>query len=378
MMPLISPDFDHSEIEMLAACLESGWVTQGPFVSRFEDLVRKEQEVEHALATTSCTAGLHLANMALGIGPGDEVIVPAFTWVTSAYSVEYVGATPVFADIDLDTFNLSINSIEDHITHRTRAIMPVHLFGLPCDMDPLLAIARKHDLLVIEDAACGIGTKYKGKPVGGFGDAGAFSFHPRKIITTGEGGMVTTQSDEVAAEVRSLRNHGATGPPAGVSASSPHVMSTFRKLGFNLRLSDIQAAVGVSQMAKLGHLIAHRRSIANLYAEALQGVSNLILPVVPDYAFHTFQSFVVRLVGDSVSRRNEVMQQMYLEGISTRPGTHSVPLLDYFVKAETREFEKWPNAILAEKSTITLPIFPDMSITDVEKVVKSLRRNICN
>src|SRR4029079_6719914 len=212
MMNLTFPRFDGDELKLLGECLDSKWVTQGPFTKKFEGLFAARHQVKHALATTSCTAALHLATLALDLKPGDEVIVPALTWVTSAHAVEYVGAKPVFAEIEADTFNLDPKAFEAAITPRTRAVMVVHLFGLAARMDELLAVARKHKLAVIEDAACAVGTTYGGKPVGSLGDLGCFSFHPRKVITTGEGGMVTTGDDGLAKRVASLRNHGSTGP----------------------------------------------------------------------------------------------------------------------------------------------------------------------
>src|SRR5665213_1645406 len=202
-MNLTEPSFDETEIEMLRSCLSSKWVTQGPLTERFEKLIAERHRVKYALACTSCTAALHLATLALKLGPGDEVIVPAFTWVTSANCAEYVGARPVLADIDLATYNLDPDAFAAAITPRTRAVVVVHLFGLAADMGPILKIAEQHGIAVIEDAACAIGTTWKGKPVGVLGDVGCLSFHPRKIVTTGEGGMVLTDRDDLAASMRS-------------------------------------------------------------------------------------------------------------------------------------------------------------------------------
>jgi perosamine synthetase len=256
---LTSPRFDDEEINLVKACLASRWVTQGPLTEKFEELVAARHQVKYSLATTSCTAALHLATMALGLGPGDEVIVPAFTWVTSAHCAEYVGATVRFADVEAQTFNIDPGAYEAAITQNTRAVVVVHLFGLAAKMDEIVDIAKRHDHFVIEDAACAIGTTYRGVPVGGGGAFGCFSFHPRKVITTGEGGMVLTKSKELADRVRSLRNHGSTGfLHSSPFASQPYHMDSFEVLGYNLRLSDIQAAIGIAQMGKLdaGLLIA--------------------------------------------------------------------------------------------------------------------------
>jgi len=368
---LTEPSFDEAEIELVRACLDSKWVTQGPMTERFEELVGETCGARHTLATTSCTAALHLATMALDLGPGDEVIVPAFTWVTSAYSAEYVGAKVVFADIDPKTFNIDPNSFQSAITPRTKAVIAVHLFGLSAPMDEILAIARKHGLAVIEDAACAVGTTYSGRPVGTIGDIGCFSFHPRKVITTGEGGAVTTQDDAIAKAVRSLRNHGASGlPDAAIEPHGPWSMATFNRLGFNLRLSDIQAAVGIAQMAKLPRLLADRRARARRYFEALKDIGDVALP--SDDPGHTYQSFVVRLYEGGRRRRNGVMAEMAKQQISTRPGTHAVHRLDYFRNKYGCAPEEFPNAAAAEDLTITLPILPGMSDADQARVVKAL------
>ncbi len=368
---LTEPSFDEAEIELVRACLASKWVTQGPMTERFEQLVGESCGARHTLATTSCTAALHLATMALNLGPGDEVIVPAFTWVTSAYSAEYVGAKAVFADIDPRTFNIDPKSLEAAITPRTKAVIAVHLFGLSAPMDEVIAIATKHGLAVIEDAACAIGTSYRGRPVGAIGDIGCFSFHPRKVVTTGEGGAVTTQNDAIAKAVRSLRNHGASGlPDATVEPHGPWSMAVFNRLGFNLRLSDIQAAVGIAQMAKLSRLLADRRARAGKYFEALKGVNDLALP--SDDPGHTYQSFVVRLYEGGRRRRNGVMAEMAKQGISTRPGTHAVHRLGYFRDKYGCAPEAFPNASAAEDLTVTLPILPSMCDAAQERVVRAL------
>lgn len=376
-MNITEPSFDESEIEMLRACLDSKWVTQGPMTERFEKLVAEAQDLKHALACTSCTAALHLAAMALRLGPGDEVIVPAFTWVTSAHSAEYVGARPVFADVDPATFNIDPAALAAAVTPRTKAIVAVHLFGLAAPMDEITAIARKHGLAVIEDAACAIGTTYKGRPVGAIGDLGCFSFHPRKAVTTGEGGAVTTNDDGLAKLVRSLRNHGTTGlPDAALEPHGPWTMGTFDNLGFNLRLSDIQAAVGVAQMAKLSRLLAERRRIGKRYTALLSGNPHLVCPTAGDNDGHTYQSYVVRLPDGGRRRRNSVMAALAAEKIQTRPGTHAVHRLGYYATKYGYRPEEFPHAAAAEDTTITLPIFPGMTDADQDKVVEIVTRTL--
>lgn len=376
-MELTFPEFDETEIENLRACLDSGWVTQGPFVDQFEKQVAELHRVEHAMATTSCTAALHLSTLALDLGPGDEVIVPAFTWITSANCAEYVGAKTVFVDIDRDTYNMDMEALEAAINERTRAIVAVHLFGLAADMDRINALAEKHDLFVIEDAACAIGTQYKGQPIGGLGDAGCFSFHPRKVVTTGEGGMVTTNDAGLADIVHSLRNHGSTGIQNLEQPRGPWTMATFNRLGYNLRLSDIQAAVGVAQMEKFERLLKGRRDAAFQYSELLADMEEFAYPTTgADCSGHSFQSYVIRLKEGNRECRNEIMQVLADNGINTRPGTHAVPTLGYYQDKYHIKPGSFPIAEECQDMTITLPLFPRMSREDQGKVVDCLRQAV--
>ncbi|HKA08443.1 MAG TPA: DegT/DnrJ/EryC1/StrS family aminotransferase [Gemmataceae bacterium] len=376
MMNLTFPHFDGDELRLLAECLESKWVTQGPFTKKFETLFSARHRVKHALATTSCTAALHLAALALDLKPGDEVIVPALTWVTSAHAAEYVGAKAVFADVEADTFNLDPMAFAAAITPRTRAVVVVHLFGLAAKMNEVLALARQQKLAVIEDAACAVGTTYDGRPVGSFGTIGCFSFHPRKVVTTGEGGMVTTEDDALAKRVACLRNHGATGPGPLQDPTRPYHMGTFNMLGFNLRLSDIQAAVGVAQMAKLDRLLAERQKLVGRYRELLRGVEEIALPAVPAKCGHTYQSFVIRLLKGGRERRNAVMNQMQKSEIQTRPGTHAVHRLGYYADKYGLKPGDFPVAAAAEDTTITLPLFPGMSEADQKRVSDELKAGL--
>ena len=372
-MKLTSPVFDEAEIDGLRACLASGWVTQGPLTERFERLVAERHQLRYALATTSCTAALHLSMMALEIGPGDEVLVPALTWVTTAHSIEYVGARPVFVDVAIDTYNIDPSLIETAITPRTRAVIAVHLFGLAAPMGEILDIARRHGLAVIEDAACAIGTTYRGRAVGALGDIGGFSFHPRKVVTTGEGGMVTTNRDDLMQRVRSLRNHGSTGlPTVDEEPHGPWTMATFNGLGFNLRFSDIQAAVGIAQMGKLDALLEERRARAERYSSLLASIQQLALPDGGDSDGHTYQSYVVRLIGADRGQRNEVMRRLAERDIETRPGTHAVHRLGFYAKRYGYRPQDFPNAALCEDTTITLPLCPGMSDADQHQVVETL------
>ncbi len=372
-MNITEPDFDDDELRLLRQCLDSHWVTQGPMTAKFEKLFATRHQVEHALATTSGTAALHLATLALGVEPDDEVIVPAFTWVTSAHCAEYVGAKTVFVDVEFETYNLDPAALEAAITPRTRAIVAVHLFGLPAKLDEIMAIARRYHLLVIEDAACAVGTTYKDVPVGALGDIGCFSFHPRKVITTGEGGMVTTNRADLADRVKSLRNHGSTGPAPGDDPAKPYTMSTFNRLGYNLRLSDIQASVGIAQMGKLDRLLAERRKLANRYNQLLADVTQISLPIAPAGFGHTYQSYVIRLLDGDRARRNKVMDVLAEAKIQTRPGTHAVHRLGYYVTKYQLRDDQFPVARTCEETTITLPVFRGMTYADQHHVVDCLR-----
>lgn len=370
-MKLTTPIFDKTELENIKDCLDSGWVTQGPFVARFEKQIASEHKVKYAIATTSCTAALHLSVIALGIKPGDEVIVPAFTWITSASCVEYVGAKVIFSDVDPDTYNIDPDALLSKITDKTKAIIVVHLFGFPAPMDEIMKIARDNSLMVIEDAACAIGASYKGKMVGNIGNIGCFSFHPRKIITTGEGGAITTDSETLAKLVTSLRNHGST----GISVSSheitgPWSMAEFPNLGFNYRMSDIQASIGVAQMGKLKELVKERRRLAEIYNELLCNNKKIRTPRKSEG--HTYQSYVIKLADVVGKKRNMVMSGLENKGIETRPGTHAVHRLTYYRNKYNIKANEYPNASNCEDTTITLPLYPNMKEVEQNYVVNAL------
>jgi perosamine synthetase len=354
--------------------LLSGWLTQGPKVAEFEKKFASYHEANHALATTSCTTGLHLMLAALGIGPGDEVIVPAFTWVSTANVVLYCGAIPVFADIDPHTFNINPKDIAQRITTRTKAVMVVHLFGLCADMDAIRAVVPAH-IPILEDCACAAGATYKGKFAGTLGLAGAFSFHPRKSITTGEGGMVTTNDSAYAGICDQLRNHGASvSEEIRHKGPKPYLLPDFNLLGFNYRMTDLQGAVGVVQMEKLSSFIKERQQWANFYCEELANIEWLRMPSRPTEGQHAWQSFVTH-VDPALAPvpRNEIMEKLQQQGISTRPGTHAVHMLNFYSQKYDLKPHDYPGAQDANDNSMSIPLHNRMTAEDYKYVVRVIK-----
>jgi dTDP-4-amino-4,6-dideoxygalactose transaminase len=373
----MKPFFDKEELENLARCLESGWVTQGPMVTKFEKLFSEVHGTNTTTPSPPAPRPCISPPWRIGLKPGDEALVPALTWVTSANCVEYAGAKAVFVDIAPATFNIDPAKIEAAITPRTKAIVVVHLFGLSAEMDKIMEIAARRGLKIIEDCACAVGCAYDGKPVGGIGDAGCFSFHPRKVVTTGEGGMVSTNDKALADMVNSLRNHGTIGGEPGPGAMpKPYDMSPVENLGYNLRLSDIQGAVGLAQMGKLKALLAERKAIAGKYFDALADVGDLALPFVPPKCGHSYQSFVVRILDGGRARRNAVMEALAADGIQSRPGTHAVHRLGYYRRKYDIAPDAYPNACDGEDLSITLPVFHGMTDEDLSRVVASFKKSM--
>lgn len=364
-MRLNIPLTDEAEAIAVSQVLKSGYLTQGPQAAQFERLVAEEVGTEFAFATSSATTGLHLALAALNISPGDEVIIPDFSFPATANAVVQQGAVPVFVDIDLATFNLEPSLLEAAITPRTRAIMPVHAFGLCADMPEINRIARAHDLPVIEDAACALSGSWNGVQAGALATVGVFSFHPRKIITTGEGGMITTDSREIAERIQVLRTHG------GVKGE---LYLDFVEAGFNYRLSDVHAAIGVAQMSKLPHIRARRQQLAAELTSRLDPIGGLATPSVPASAVHAYQSYVVLL--DVEIDRDEVIREMKRHDIETTLGTYSMHLQPYFRERFQIANEALPNATRAHYSALTLPLYPQMVEGDIDRIAEALTRSI--
>ena len=382
MIPITKPYFGEEERLAVQRPLESGWVVQGPEVERFELLFADYTGAPHAVAASSCTTALHIAVAALGVEPGDEVVVPAFTWVSTANVVEHLGGRAVFCDVDLATFNAPPEAMADAVTERTVGLVPVHLFGLCADLGPTLDLARSRGFWVVEDAACALGARYRGQHAGTIADAGCFSFHPRKSVTTGEGGMVTTARDDIAATCRSLRDHGASRSDyERHSEDGGFLLSEYELLGFNFRLTDIQGALGCAQMERVEWILDRRRAIAARYDEALADVDWLRTPTTPDGYVHGYQAYVCLFAPEEPSltnvdelhrRRNRLMARLEERGIATRQGTHAAVLQDVYARRYDIRPEQFPNAYLADRLSLALPLYPQLTDAEQETVVEAL------
>jgi dTDP-4-amino-4,6-dideoxygalactose transaminase len=364
MIPLARPSFTKTEIGEIRKVLESGIVAEGPTTREFEKRFANHVGMKHAIAVTSCTTALHLALVAQGIGPGHEVIAPAFTFPASTNAIVQSGAKPVLVDVDPRTYNIDPSKIEEKISGSTKAIMPVHLFGQSADMDQITKIASAHGLKVVEDAACGIEARYRGRMVGTIGDVGCYSFHPRKILTTGEGGMLVTNDDETANMALSLKNHG-------------HALNddSFQYFGYNYRLSDILAAIGLVQLKRAAKLVSERKRIAKRYTKTLLAdFKGLVSPpaVAPD-VFHTYQAYVTYVEDQSPRNRDEINVLMRKAGIETQRGTRAVHLEPAYQRTYGYRRGMFPGAEAAFDHTLTLPLYNGITLGEMDRVLDNLR-----
>lgn len=372
-IPIAIPLFDRDEEELVGAVIRSGWVSQGKKVREFEDQFASFVGAGYAVATTSCTTALHAALMVSGIGAGDDVIVPSLSFIATANSVVHAGARPVFADVDPDTCNITRKTIENVLTKKTKAIMPVHQMGLPVDLDPIQDLCRKNNYVLIEDAACAAGSEYKGRKIGGDGNMACFSFHPRKIITTGEGGMITTNDSTVAEKLRKLRHHGMSVSDVERHDSKQVIIETYQEIGYNYRMTDLQAAMGIAQLKKLKFIVERRRQIANLYDNELSAIKCIKVPQVPAYAYHNYQSYWIELLESAPVTRDKLMQQLLERGIATRRGIMAIHMEECYKNCVQ---EVLPNTERITKNAILLPIYPSMTQDMQSYVIESIKEII--
>lgn len=401
-IPVTEPYFTEEELLFVKEALDSGWVAQGPRVAEFERKIATHEKIAEGVATTSCTTALHLAMKAQGMEKGMDAIAPAFTFVATENAIVETGATPVMVDIRRDTFNIDPEQTEQLIkkgydqkggrlyNKKTGnvlwGIIPVHEFGLCCEIEKINEIAGKYDLQVIEDAACALGAKIGEVHQGGFGNTSCVSFHPRKSITTGEGGMILTEDTDLAKRLRELRTHGSTISADARDKGKGFLLPEFHEAGYNYRMTDIQGAVGLAQAEKLDFIIAEKRKGASVYDSMIpEKLQEFIIPKVPEGYFHTYQSYVCMLnlitlgIEDTKTGgtyRNELLQRLEDKGIATRQGTHAVHMLGYYKDRFGYVPEDFPNAYACDQLSITLPLYVGITTEEQKYVINTIRKTI--
>jgi perosamine synthetase len=371
-VPFARPYLTGNEGDAVAKVIASGWVSQGPQVQAFEAAFAKRVGATDAVATTSCTTALQLALHVSGVAPGDEVIVPSLSFIATANAVRQCGAEPIFADIDPRTYNLDPATAERAITPRTKAIMPVHQVGLPADIDPFLEIAGRHRVAIVEDAACAIGASYKGRPIGSLGPLACFSLHPRKVITTGEGGMIAVQDPSIAARLRRLRQHGMSVSDLARHSTTQVVMETYPETGFNYRMTDMQGALGLCQLNVLDDVLDLRRRLAERYTAALERIPHLEAPYDPSYATRTWQSYCVRVAPGAALGRTQLMQRLLADGIPTRRGVMAIHEEDAY-RGEQGDLQ---HTEAAARDVLMLPLFPNLTFQQQDYVIGRLAEHV--
>ena len=367
-VPFAKPYLRGDEGAAVAAVIATGWVSQGPRVREFEAEFARHVGAADAVATTNCTTALQLALYVEGIGPGDEVIVPSMSFIASANSVWQNGGTPVFADVDPRTYNITAETVRPLITSRTKAIMPVHQLGLPADMDPLLELAEEFGLRVVEDAACAIGASYKGRKIGSLGPLTCFSLHPRKVITTGEGGMIAVQDPEVAARLRRLRQHGMDVSDLARHGAKDVIIESYPERGWNCRMTDMQAALGLCQLEVLDEIREERRRLAVRYTEAIEGIPCVEPPYEPEYAERTWQTYAVQLTPDAPASVPELMRLLLKDGVPTRRGV----MASHHEESYAGTPADLPQTEVASARSMMLPLFVGMTDEQQDHVIASL------
>lgn len=368
-IPVMIPWLGEEEARAASDAVLSGWVAQGPRVAAFEKAFAERVGAEHGIAVSSCTTALHLSLVALGLGPGDEVVVPSLSFIATANAVRYVGAEPVFADVDPDTGNLTPATVDAVLTPRTRAVLVVHQGGVPADVHSLRAACADRDLPLVEDAACAIGSTVGGKPVGHGALLAAWSFHPRKLVTTGEGGMITTDDAEWATRLRRLREHGMSASAAERHASNKPVLEQYLEVGYNYRMTDVQAAIGLVQLGKLDAMIARRRELAARYDALLRDVTGLTPVRDPAHGQSNFQSYWVQLAEDFPVGRDDLLAALAEAGVSARRGIMASHLEPAYADHPSVPL---PVTERISHHSLILPLFHTMTEAQQDRVVAAL------
>ncbi|MCW6074293.1 DegT/DnrJ/EryC1/StrS family aminotransferase [Clostridium sporogenes] len=367
MIRLSVPFIDDNEMNEIKNVLNSGYLVQGNKVEEFENLIKEYLNVKHAIAVSNGTAALHLSLIALDIKPSDEIIVPDFTFPATSNVVENMGAKSIFVDINLDDFCIDTDKIENKINNNTKVIIPVHEFGQVSNMDKIMDLASKYSLRVVEDAACALGAEYKNKKIGTIGDLGCFSFHPRKSITTGEGGIVVTNNDEFARKIRAIRNHGM---------DYCHGTPKFIFAGLNYRMTNIQGAIGVAQFRKLDKINKVRKMIANKYNERLYNIKEIILPREKEYSKHIWQTYHI-LLNETINR-DSLIKNLKEKGIETNIGAYAVHEQDYYKKKYSYDHKEFKKSRFAWKQGLALPLYVGIKDNEIDYIVSQLKDHICN
>jgi len=371
-IPLTKPLFGPEEQRAAAETIASGWVTQGPKVAAFEEAFAEYCGAKHAVATSNCTTALHLALLAAGVGQDDEVICPSMSFIATANAIRHCRARPVFAEVRREDFNIDPDDIERRITERTKAILPVHQLGMPAEMDAICDLAERHGLAVVEDAACAAGSAYRGRRIGKpFGQFACFSFHPRKVITMGEGGMITTDDREAADRLRLLRQHGMSVPDTVRHEARTVVIEAYVCLGYNYRMTDIQAAIGIEQLKRLDGIVAARRAIAARYNAAFGELPGVEVPLPQEGVEPNYQSYAIRLTEAAAVSRDELMRRLLRQGIATRRGVMTIHREPAY--AELCRGLKLPVSEAASDGSVILPLYPQMTEQEQSQVIEAVR-----
>jgi dTDP-4-amino-4,6-dideoxygalactose transaminase len=376
-VPFHVPSIGEAEIAEVVDTLRSGWLTTGPKVTRFEGAFAGVVGARHAIAVNSATAALHLALEAVGITRGDEVIIPTYTFAATGEVVTYLGARPVLADCRADTFNIDLGTIEPHLTSRTKAIIPVHIAGQPCDMDPILELARRRGLHVIDDAAHALPTTYRGRMIGGLADITAFSFYATKTITTGEGGMITTERSDYAARMKRMSLHGLSGDAWNRYSSAGRWFYEIEEFGFKYNLTDLAAALGIHQLHRMEEFHQRRQRIAELYTEAFADLDSCATPYEAPYGTHAWHLYILRLNLAALRvGRNEVMEALRDRGVAS--SVHFMPLHLHPIYRKTYGYRpgQFPVAETAFTGAVSLPLYPRLSDEDVHFVIDAVRETL--